>query len=64
MDINSQLQGMLGTAPAQPVTSGASPSANAMPALSSIATNGSLFAQGISKLTQTLENVLTELGAP
>jgi hypothetical protein len=64
MDINSQLQGMLGTAPTASITSGASPAANSVLALSSIATNGSLLAQGISKLTQTLETVLTELGAP
>lgn len=68
MDVNSRIQGILGTAS----TTGGASQGNAntarndnLPAsVQSIATNGTLLIQNISKLTDTLETVLTELGAP
>lgn len=67
MDVNSQIQGMLGTASNGGAVQGNANSGRSdnLPAsVQAIATNGSLLIQNISKLTETLETVLTELGAP
>jgi hypothetical protein len=67
LDVNSQIQGMLGTASNGGAVQGNANSArsDALPAsVQAIATNGSLLVQNISKLTETLDSVLTDLGAP
>jgi len=67
MDVNGQIQTMLGTASNGGAVQGNANSArsdNLPSSVQSIATNGSLLTQNISKLTETLEQVLTELGAP
>lgn len=67
MDVNSQIQGLLGTGPSPAAAQGNANSArsDALPAsVSAIATNGALLIQNISKLTDALDGVLTELGAP
>jgi hypothetical protein len=66
VDVNSQIQSMLGTATGGTVQGNANSarSDNLPASVSNIATNGALLIQNISKLTETLDGVLTELGAP
>jgi hypothetical protein len=67
MDVNSQIQNLLGTVPNAGPTQGTANSGRSetLPAsVSAIATNGSLLIQNVSKLTDTLDAVLTDLGAP
>jgi hypothetical protein len=59
MDVADEIRAMLGQQTAAPDAPEPSP-----PAIKAIATNGSLLNQNVSRLSQTLGDVLTELGAP
>ena len=60
---NDAIKAMLGTAPARSTAEAGKPgNPQNAPALKSIATNGALMTQNISKLTQTLAQITARWG--